>query len=492
MRPPKILQTTTFRLAAIYVAGFALAVAAFGIVTYFVTARTLERRLDSAIAVDMKALQADYRTGGLSQLLSAVSVHEHSHPNGPLDYAVIVNGSRVAGRLTTWPFVPGWSTLPYRESEGDDARRRFLVANLKEGVTLVIAADPEEVDEIKEAIFYGFLSAFGAVLVLGIVGGIGLSLTLLRRVEMIRRTAEAIIAGDLSRRVPLRGSGDDLDRLSQTLNHMLDRIGELMESLHEVSANIAHDLKTPLARLRQRLEVARMQPDEMRKAAVETAVAEVDDILATFAALLRIAQIEAGTRRSGFAEVNLSETFATVAEAFAPAAEDAGQTLKATIAPNLTTNGDRELLTQMLANLIDNAIRHAGSGAAIVIELHRRGKRIVGCVSDNGRGVPVAEHELIFRRFHRSPESRSVSGSGLGLSLVKAVADIHGIAVHAEDATPGLRIVMRFPRSMNRQTAGARGSTKNVGNTRKETAIGLKRGLSLTTFGSSKWHDANL
>lgn len=472
MRPPKILQTTTFRLAAIYVAGFAFAVAALGVVTYFVTARTLERRLDAAIVMDMKALQADYRTGGLSKLLTAVSVHEHSHPNGPLDYAVIVNASRLAGHLRTWPLLPGWSTLPYRESEGDDARRRFLVANLKDGVTLAIAADPEEVDEIKEAIFYSFLSAFGAVLVLGIIGGIGLSLTLLGRVDMIRRTAEAIIAGDLSRRVPLRDSGDDLDRLSQTLNDMLDRIGGLMESLREVSANIAHDLKTPLARLRQRLEMARMQPDEMRKVAVELAVAEVDEILAIFAALLRIAQIEAGTRRSGFAEVNLSETFATVAEAFAPAAEDAGQTLMATIAPNLKTNGDRELLTQMLANLIDNAIRHTGSGASIVIELHRRGKRIVGCVTDNGPGVPLAEHDLIFRRFHRSQASQSISGSGLGLSLVKAVADLHDIAVRAEDAAPGLRIVMRFPVNIDAELTEVRGSATILGKTQNEEVAG--------------------
>jgi len=455
VRPPKILQTTTFRLAAIYVAGFAFAVAALGVMTYFVTTRTLERRLDTAIAVDMEALQADYRAGGLSQLLAAVSTHEHSHPNGPLDYAVIANGSRLAGHLMAWPFVAGWSTLPYRESEGDDARRRFLVSNLNGGVTLAIAADPEEVDEVKEAIFYGFLSAFGAVLILGIVGGIGLSLALLRRVEVIRRTAEAIIAGDLSRRVPVRGSGDDLDRLSQTLNHMLDRIGELMESVRAVSANIAHDLKTPLARLRQRLEAARVQPDEARKAAVESGVAEVDEILATFAALLRIAQIEAGTRRSGFISVNLSETFSTVAEAFAPAAEDAGQKLTATITPDLTMMGDRELLTQMLANLTDNAIRHAGMGATIVIDLRRDTKGIVGCVSDNGPGVPAAELELIFRRFHRSAESHSVSGSGLGLSLVKAVADIHGIAVHAEDATAGLRIVLRFPRNTPGQSTGA-------------------------------------
>ena len=457
MRPPRVLQTTTFRLAALCVVGFALSVATLGVVTYFITARTLEGRLDAGITMDMRALQANYRAGGLSQLLAEVRLHEQNHPNGPLDYAVIVDGGLRAGHLTDWPAVAGWSTLPYRESDGEDARRRFLVANLNGGVTVAIAADPEDVDGIKNVIYYSFLSAFGAVLVLGVAGGTILSLVLLRRVEAIRRTAEAIIAGELSRRVPVRGSGDDLDRLSQTLNHMLDRIAELMGSLRQVSANIAHDLKTPLARLRQRLEAAQIQPDNERKAALESAVEQVDDILATFAALLRIAQIEAGTRRSAFAEINLSETFTTVAEAFTPAAEDAGQTLTATIAPNLKFIGDRELLTQMLANLIDNAVRHAGA-TAIVVKLHRHANRIMGCVSDNGRGVPAAEHELIFQRFHRSQESqnRSSAGSGLGLSLVKAVADLHGIAVRAEDAAPGLRVVMRFPVNAGEQLAGLR------------------------------------
>jgi signal transduction histidine kinase len=248
-------------------------------------------------------------------------------------------------------------------------------------------------------------------------------------------------------------SGDDFDRLSQTLNRMLDQIGELMESLRQVSANIAHDLKTPLARLRQRLEAAKTQPDKARKAALVSGVAQVDEILATFTALLRIAQIESGSRRAVFGPVKLSDVFVIVADAFAPAAEDAGQTLTAKIAPNITILGDRELLTQMLANLIDNAVRHTSAGTAIVVGLHPDSDGIVGFVSDNGRGVPAAEHERIFQRFHRLPESQSVSGSGLGLNLVKAVADIHGIVLMAEDAAPGLRIKMRFPAVGNSELA---------------------------------------
>jgi signal transduction histidine kinase len=444
VNPTRVLRTTTFRLTAVYVAGFAASVAVLGLVTYLVTVGTLEKRLDARIEDDMRGLEASYRAGGLTQLIDAVSANERAYPNGPLDYAVLAHSSRVAGHLRKWPSARGWSNLPYTESDGDKGRRRFLVADLGDDVTLAVAADPEQVDKVKEAIFDGFLSAFGAVIALGLFGGVALSLMLLKRVDTIRRTAEAIIAGDLTRRIPVRGSADDLDRLSQTLNRMLDRIAELMDSLREVSANIAHDLKTPLARLRQRLEAAQAQPEGTRNATLQDAVAQVDDILATFSALLRIAQIESGTRRAGFAAIDLSDVFTTLAEAFAPAAEDAGQTLTARIAPGLSIVGDRELLTQMLANLVDNAIRHTGPGTHIAIDLRHDRTGVLGSVGDDGPGVPAAERGRIFHRFHRLPESRAVPGSGLGLSLVKAVADIHAIALAAEDASPGLRVSIRF------------------------------------------------
>lgn len=441
-----LFGTTTFRLTAVYVSGFAASVAALGLITYFVTAATLSRQIDGRIESEMRALQVANLTGGTARLVDDVALHEHAHPNGALDFAVLENGKRIAGHLKSWPAAVGWSVLPYRELDGEVGKRRFLRADLGNEVAMVVGADPEQVDEVKTAILDGFLSAFGAVLVLGIVGGIALSLMLLRRVEAIRRTAEAIIAGDLSRRIPLRGTGDDFDRLSQTLNRMLDRVRELMDSLREVSANIAHDLKTPLARLRQRLERAESESDSARASSLQAAIIQVDDILGTFSALLRIAQIEAGTRRAGFAEVDLSDLFTTVIDAFSPAAEDSGKTLTATIAPCLLhITGDRDLLTQMLANLIDNAIRHTRPGTAIRVGLDNEKSGITGFVADNGTGVPEAERERIFLRFHRLVDSRAVPGSGLGLSLVKAVADLHGITLLVEDARPGLRICLRFP-----------------------------------------------
>lgn len=435
-------------------------VAALGVATYLVTAGALERRLDARISREMKSLLADFQAGGLPRLIASVSKHETLHPNGALDYAVIVGGKERGGQLNEWPSSPGWSDLAYKEADGDIGRRRFLVARLGQDISLIVAADPEDVNEVMQAIFDGFLSAFGAVLILGIVGGLALSLALLKRVETIRRTADAIIAGDLTRRIPLRGTGDDFDRLSQTLNRMLDRIGELMESLREVSAHIAHDLKTPLAHLRQRLETARTQPTGPRDAALDAAVADANDILITFEALLRIAQIESGTRRAGFAMVDLSDIVATVVDAFTPSAEDTGHALGTEIGPSLYVSGDRELLTQMFANLVENAIRHTPAGTRVAISLKAEHEFVNVAVTDNGPGVPETERQRIFDRFHRLDRSRSVAGSGLGLSLVKAVAEIHSASLTVEDATPGLRITLRFSlKPQPKQTPGAAQTT---------------------------------
>ena len=448
MHPARAFRTATFRLAALYVALFATSVAVLGVIVYLATAATLDRRLDTRIAGEMTVLKSGFQAGGLTRLEAEVRTHQRTQPAGPLDYLVIGSGGApLAGDLPIVPGRIGWSNIKNKESDGDISHRRVLVAALAGGERLAIGADREQIDELEDAIFNGFASAFGAVIALGSLGGIALSLVLLKRVETIRRTAEAIIAGDLTQRVPVRGTNDDFDRLSQTLNRMLDRISELMESLRHISADIAHDLKTPLSRLRQRLETTQTQAQsvEDHAAAIEAAIVHVDEILTTFNALLRIAQIEAGTRRAGFSELDLSNVFATVVEAFAPAAEDAGKRLDAKIKPTIRFSGDRELLTQMLANLVENAIRHTPAGTRIEVALGSDHQRIVGAVTDNGPGAPAEERERIFRRFYRLEQSRSTPGNGLGLSLVKAVADLHDIALEVRDAKPGLQIVMRFP-----------------------------------------------
>jgi signal transduction histidine kinase len=253
-----------------------------------------------------------------------------------------------------------------------------------------------------------------------------------------------MIGGDLARRVPVRGSDDDLDRLALTFNRMLDRIAALMESLKQVSNDIAHDMRTPLTRLRQKLEAGLAAPED-RGLALEGALADLDSILDTFAALLRIAQIEGGARRAAFRPCQLAVLAQTVTDAFAPSAEDQQQSLTLTVETPATVDGDAELLTQMLVNLVENALRHAGARARIFVKVARQGQGAVLSVTDDGPGVPEGEGERLFDRFYRLERSRSTPGSGLGLALVAAVAKLHGAEVVLSSARPGLEARVTFP-----------------------------------------------
>ena len=284
-----------------------------------------------------------------------------------------------------------------------------------------------------------------AFLLLSMGGGLLLSRGFLRRIDGITRTAAAIIGGDLSQRVPLRGTNDDLDRLSGTLNQMLNRITKILDSLRQVSNDIAHDLRTPLTRLRHKLEEAQALPAGPEQiSAIESSIAVTDEILDTFTALLRIAQVEAGTQRAGFQTVDLSEIFENVAHAFDAAADAEGKTLVSKVQAGLVIKGDKELLTQMLANLLENAIRHTRAKSRIEIKLARDASGLLGSIEDDGPGVPAEEHENIFRRFYRLERSRTTSGSGLGLAIVAAIANLHNIRLTMADRSPGLSVTMRF------------------------------------------------
>jgi signal transduction histidine kinase len=309
-------------------------------------------------------------------------------------------------------------------------------------------------DELRELIVRAFgWGAAATLLLAGIGGGIIVS-RVMHRVEVINRASERIMAGDLSGRLPVGRSatrGDEFDRLSDNLNGMLDRIEKLVEGLRQVSTDIAHDLRTPLARLRQELEKIRAdaadQAAPAHLAAIDTAVAQADDLLATFAGLLRIAQLESGAARFVFTRVDLSAIASTVLEVYRPAAEEKRQKLEGQIAHSVCVAGDRALLTQMVANVAENAIRHAAEGAAIEIVLQPRSQDgPLLTISDTGPGVPPNERQNVFRRFYRLDASRGSPGNGLGLSLVAAIADLHGIAVRLlENAPHGLQVQLAFP-----------------------------------------------
>lgn len=458
MRPVRIFRTAGFRLAALYAALFGVSVIVLFAVVYWLVGGALRQQMAANIEGDVAALVEDHRSGGLSHVAEAVARRLRSGLHRTTFYLLRdAAGRKLAGNLPNLlPARAGWQNLPTSldtENAADDGpdagnERRVLAFGtaLPDGAFLVVGEDPDRIDEVEEAIVRAFGWAFAVTLLLGGIGGTALSFGFLRRVDAINRTIRRIVDGRLSDRVPTRGANDELDRLALNLNEMLDRVQMLMESLRQVSNDIAHDLRTPLSRLRQQLESARDEARSMAdyEAAVDAAIADADAILGMFAALLRIAQIEAGTRRAAFSALDLSSLFRSIAETYGAVAEEREQTLTAEIEPGIHGRGDRELLTQMLANLVENAIRHTPRGARIRLALERRAAGPLGSVADNGPGIPGEAREKVFRRFFRLERSRSTAGSGLGLSLVAAVADLHGIAVTLADNEPGLKVMLQF------------------------------------------------
>jgi signal transduction histidine kinase len=385
------------------------------------------------------------------------------------------SGKVLAGNLPARTPVMGWMTLDVPAPAADQASRNdeappgsAVIAfgrRLASGEYLLVGENVYRADKAEEAIALAFGWGILTTVLLALGGGALITAGFLKRIEEINRTSRSIMDGNLSNRVPTRGSGDEMDQLAVNLNAMLDRIQALMESLKRVSDDIAHDLRTPLSRLRQRLEVARNQVEtpEGYAGVMDHSIAEVDAILETFQALLRIAQIEAGTRRAAFSEVDLGAIVTAVAETFAPVAEDSGHRLRASVARGATIHGDRGLLTQLAANLLENSIRHCAPGAVITMALTREGGYPVLRVADTGSGIPEAERDKVFRRFYRLERSRTTPGNGLGLALVKAVAELHGAAVELGDNHPGLSVTVRFgsgaedvPQSPHPQAASER------------------------------------
>jgi signal transduction histidine kinase len=448
---PRLLRTSSFRLTLLYAGLFGASVLILFGVIYWATDIYMTGSLDADIDSDLAELDDTFRTGGISSLASLIRERVRQSPNGPMHYLLEhADGQIIAGNLPASASPGGRFDLSLPSPDPHHDHRLSLRGRdleLSGGAHLILAVDAQPRTEMHELILRAFGWGSAITLVLAFGGGAVISGSLLRRIETIARTARDIMAGDFSRRIPIRGTDDEFDHLVVSLNAMLDQIETSLESLRHVSNDIAHDLRTPLTRLRQRLELAQRQAQSVAewRSAGAACIGEMDGILETFGALLRIAQIESGTATRDFAAVDLSGLLQTVIEVYEPMAEEKGQRLAAKISTGLAVWGDRELLAQMLANIIENAMKHSPVGATIDLAANPTAAAVEVVVRDNGPGIPEAERQHVFDRFYRVEHSRSTPGGGLGLSLVKAIAARHQIAVELGDNKPGLQVSLRFP-----------------------------------------------
>jgi signal transduction histidine kinase len=442
----RVFRTTSFRLAAIYLALFTLSAGALGGFVYLSVRSEILTEFDERIIEETDALQRTFAEEGRDGLAAILAAR--GSIGGALLYGLEApDGKRLAGDLVA-PVSGGWTEL--KEDENDEPPVataeiiRALVTRLPDGSTLIVGDERRRANEALRGVLSAFGWAIGATIVLGLVGGLWLSRQFLRRVDAMRLAAQGIMAGDWSRRIPLTPIDDDLSALARTFNRLFGRIEKLLLANKHISADIAHDLRKPLASVLRRLEGARAQGADLEavRSAVKAAIAEIENLLETFNALLRIGQVEAGARRAGFRPLDLAEVAREVVEAFQPAADDEGKTLALRLDEPLPILGDKELLTQMIANLIDNALRHAPRGVRVEVAGERMPGGVRLSVADDGPGVDSGELKVIFERFYRADAARSAPGSGLGLSLVAAIADLHGLECSASDNHPGLRVTL--------------------------------------------------
>lgn len=464
----KLLRTTAFKLSLFYLGVFALSIVlALGYVAWSAE-RILTRGMIQTIESEIADLEDVYRRGGLRRLGGAVNRRAQS-PGASVYLFTTPLGERIAGNVASvTPGAldrPGERTIAYErvrdEERSADAPEAVVVHRalvrvfvLPGGFRLLVGRDMGERDRLVESIRGAFGWSFLVLVLLGFVGGWLVSKRVLGRIEAMTATTKTIMAGDLSGRLAVAGTGDELDRLAENLNAMLDRIGELMEGMRQVSDNIAHDLKSPLARLRARADEALRtaeSPDALR-AALERTIEESDDLIRVFNALLMIARLEAGNADAVLAPVDAAEIARGVGELYEAAAEEAGLRLELDVADALPLRGSRELLGQALANLLDNALKYAADvapGAAVTLSARREDGHVVLGVADRGPGIPVADRERATERFVRLETARTRPGFGLGLSLVAAVARLHGGTLRLEDAEPGLRASLVLPAALS-------------------------------------------
>jgi signal transduction histidine kinase len=448
----RILRMTSFRSTLLYAATFLLSVSALAWTVIWFVDSSVAQQIDTTVANEVSEIQADAGVINPAAVMRVVAgMIEHS----PGTYYLLENGSghTVAsnmGQLDRTTGIREVSLAP-RTSGGQRIRIRGKGVILPDGCFLFVGMSVQERTQMREALVHLFLWVGLITILLALATGFVVSGQILRRIETISQTSRRIMSGNLHERITLRGVEDEFDHLAVSLNQMLDRIQELMVGLQQVSSNIAHDLRTPLTRLCHKLEAVKRRDltnDEMHEF-LDGATGDANAMLETFSALLRIAQIESGKQRSHFAPVDLAALVGVLVDGYQVVAEAEGRKLTYTGGRRLDMVGDEQLLMQLVANLIDNAIAHTPEGTQIHVSAYRwsseLGEIIRVTVADNGPGIPKARHQDVMKRFFRLDASRSSRGNGLGLSLVQAITNLHAGTFCLEDNQPGLRCILDLP-----------------------------------------------
>ncbi|WP_160005506.1 HAMP domain-containing sensor histidine kinase [Rhizobium sp. 18055] len=459
-----LYKSTAVRLSALYILLFAICAATL---VFYVTAmseRLLTSQIREAVQQEVDQVQRSYDNGGMNLLLRTME-RRARQPGANLYIIAGPSGDILAGNVASvQPGVldeQGWTSLPFRYqryAEGSQGKPHMAVANiniLDNGLRILIGRDLGEPEAFRVLVRQALMIALAIMGLGAVIIWFGIGRNALKRIDRMSAASKKIMAGDLSQRLPVGGSGDEFDRLSVSLNAMLGRIEKLNEGLRQVSDNIAHDLKTPLTRLRNKAADAIDTPDaDTRRTALEGIISESDQLIRTFNALLMISRVEAGSVAAEMSTIDLSAIVADSAELYEPVAEEAGLAMTLSIEPGIEVQGNRELIGQAIFNLIDNAIKYSANAQAtgeVSLRLTRRADAICLQVADRGPGIPAEKREDVLKRFVRLDESRSKPGTGLGLSLVEAVMELHSGKLELSDTDPaaatnrGLAVTLIFP-----------------------------------------------
>lgn len=448
----RLFRTTTFRMALVYLVLFGFSVFVLLGFVYWSTAGISTAQTDQTIDAEITGFAEQYRLTGLTGVAGIVRGRAQNQRQS-LYLLADVQKRPLAGNLNAWPEVPtgegGWLEFPYNRPVGGkvevhQARARHI--ELQNGFQLLVGRDIHERLRVEKIMQTSLAWAVALTLGLGLTGGLLMSRNMLRRIEVINRTSRDIMAGDLNQRIPITGTDDELDRLTGNLNKMLDQIERSMIGMRQVTDNIAHDLRSPLNRLRSRLEVTLMtdQSVEEYKVSLQKTITEVEGLLETFSALLEIAKAASGGSNEDLEDIDLSALATDMAELYAPLAEDKSIELTEDIGAGIHLRGNKQLLSQALANILDNAVKYTPDHGTINLLVRTIDGAPELIVADSGPGIPAAERGSVLDRFVRLEASRNSPGSGLGLSLVKAVAQRHCAELTLDDNLPGLRVVLRF------------------------------------------------